>query len=465
VQSRPLPDASTEWKAVAAHKQVIVDWLGRKRPLRLRKIHTLLVRDHGLLASYDTLRRYAMEELDWQKKEPTILLEDPPAGQEAQVDFGKMGMMLDGATGRMRALWALIVTLSFSRYQFVWPTFLQTTEAVCEGLDRAWWFFGAMAKTIVPDNMSAIIKVPGALNPTLIASFLDYVHASGVRAASPLREVRRRARRGRVPERARVRRRRRRAYYTHAQEGHETGVAGARRRQSGAAGAAALRSSRATLRDPSGDPEEGGRLMSLSSSTVLNSELVLALKRLKLGRIADTLPERLVLADKQEMTFDDLLLLILTDEIARRDNTAADLRASEARLDPAMRLESWDKTSQVSFDKRMLAELTSLRFLEAHRHVVVLGPVGVGKTFVSQALGHIACRHGYHVRFTRADEMLRTLRHRRVARHVRRRPARAERRRPVQKRRLRLRHGRGVVSIQAQAEARFRRPSSDLPRP
>jgi DNA replication protein DnaC len=154
--------------------------------------------------------------------------------------------------------------------------------------------------------------------------------------------------------------------------------------------------------------------MATPSSPVLNAELVGALKRLKLGRIADTLPERLVLADKQEMTFDDLLLLVLTDEIARRDNTAAETRASEARLDPAMRLEAWDKTSKVSFDKRMLAELTSLRFLEAHRHVVVLGPVGVGKTFVSQALGHIACRHGYHVRFTRADEMLRTLRQSRL---------------------------------------------------
>lgn len=147
-----------------------------------------------------------------------------------------------------------------------------------------------------------------------------------------------------------------------------------------------------------------------ATSTVLNPELVSALKRLKLGRIAETLPERLVLADKQDMTFDDLLLLVLTDEIARRDNTAADVRARDAGLDPAMRLELWDKTAKVSFDKRMLAELVSLRFLEAHRHVVVLGPVGVGKTFVSQALGHIACRHGYHVRFTRADEMLRTLR-------------------------------------------------------
>jgi len=40
----------------------------------------------------------------------------------------------------------------------------------------------------------------------------------------------------------------------------------------------------------------------------------------------------------------------------------------------------------------------------------VLGAVGVGKTFVASALGHIACRHGYRVRFTRADDMLRTLR-------------------------------------------------------
>ena len=41
----------------------------------------------------------------------------------------------------------------------------------------------------------------------------------------------------------------------------------------------------------------------------------------------------------------------------------------EAGLDPSMRLEQWDKTSKVNFDKRMLSELVSLRFLEAHRHV------------------------------------------------------------------------------------------------
>jgi DNA replication protein DnaC len=147
-----------------------------------------------------------------------------------------------------------------------------------------------------------------------------------------------------------------------------------------------------------------------NAKTPFNPELVVALKRLRLGRVADTLPDRLVLADKQEMSFDELLLMILTDEIARRDSAAADNRADEAGLDMAMRLELWDKTAKVSFDKRLLSELVSLRFLEAHRHVCILGPVGVGKTFVASALGHIACRHGYHVKFARADETLRRLR-------------------------------------------------------
>ncbi len=142
----------------------------------------------------------------------------------------------------------------------------------------------------------------------------------------------------------------------------------------------------------------------------LDPELVVALKRLKLGRIADTLPDRLVLAEKQDFSFQELLLLLLTDEIGRRDSGAAQRRASEAGLDFAMRLEQFDKTAKVSFDKRLLAELASLRFLEDQRHVVILGPVGVGKTFMASALAHIACAHGYNVRFTRADDMLRNLR-------------------------------------------------------
>jgi transposase len=179
VQARPLRDPSEVRRTLDEHKARIAEWLSRKRPLRLTKIHVLLQRQ-GVEVSYDTLRRYAAQEFGWHKKAPTVRLDDPPAGQEAQIDFGKMGMIRDEDLDRMRVLWALVVTLSFSRYQFVWPTFVQTTAAVCEGLDRAWSFFGAMARTIVPDNTRAIVKDPDALSPTLVSAFLDYVQARGI---------------------------------------------------------------------------------------------------------------------------------------------------------------------------------------------------------------------------------------------------------------------------------------------
>ncbi len=180
VQSRPVAAPSDEWNDVMQHRERIERWLAgaaETRPLRLTKVHTLLVRDHGLRASYDTLRRFAAQQLGWRKKTETVRVDDPPAGQEAQIDFGEMGRLVDTETGKRRALWALIVTLSFSRLQFVWPTFRQTTEAVCEALDRAWGFFGAMPISIIPDNTKAMIKDPDALSPILVDAFLDYVQA------------------------------------------------------------------------------------------------------------------------------------------------------------------------------------------------------------------------------------------------------------------------------------------------
>ena len=183
VQARPIVPTSTEWNEVSQHRARIESWLAgdsETRPLRLTKIHTLLVRDHGLRASYDTLWRYAHDELAWREKPSTVRVDDPPPGQEAQIDFGKMGVIVDDETGRRRVLWALIVTLVYSRYQFVWPTFRQTTTAVCEGLDRAWMFFGGIINTLIPDNAKAMILDPDALSPTLVPAFLDYAQGRGV---------------------------------------------------------------------------------------------------------------------------------------------------------------------------------------------------------------------------------------------------------------------------------------------
>jgi DNA replication protein DnaC len=152
----------------------------------------------------------------------------------------------------------------------------------------------------------------------------------------------------------------------------------------------------------------------MNEAMPISPELKSALKRLKLGPLVDVLPDRLLHARQTEMALEDFLLLILQDEIARRESTAAHRRAQAARLEPDMTFERWDTTAKVHFDSRVLAELRSLRFIGEHRNALILGPVGVGKTFVANALGHLACRHRYQVHFTRADDMLLRLRQSRL---------------------------------------------------
>ncbi len=147
---------------------------------------------------------------------------------------------------------------------------------------------------------------------------------------------------------------------------------------------------------------------------VITPELKTVLRRLKLSRMLDTLSERFVLARQQKMPHQDFLLLALSDEATRRDSQAASLRADRARLEKESQLERWDETSKVEFDRALLNELASLRFIESHHHVAIVGSVGVGKTFLAHALGHIACRRGHSVLAIGADAMLKSLKHARL---------------------------------------------------
>lgn len=150
------------------------------------------------------------------------------------------------------------------------------------------------------------------------------------------------------------------------------------------------------------------------TTEVVSPDLTAVLRRLKLSGLLHTLPERLTLARTQMMPYQDFLLVLLGDEVSRRDGLSATLRAQRAHLDPAMQLEAWDASANVTFDKMLLNDLASLRFVEAHAHVAIVGPVGVGKTYLAHALGHIACRRGFSVHAARADALLKTLRHARL---------------------------------------------------
>jgi DNA replication protein DnaC len=141
----------------------------------------------------------------------------------------------------------------------------------------------------------------------------------------------------------------------------------------------------------------------------VSPDLRTTLRALKLGQMLATLPDRLTLARQQNMTHADFLELVLADEVTRREAKSASLRARAAGLDPAMRLDTWDETAAIGYDRQLWNELASLRFLDGPHGALILGPVGVGKTHLACALGHIAIRRRRTVHMTPAARLFKRL--------------------------------------------------------
>lgn len=165
------------WGVCSANRERLREWL--EKDLRLTKINELLTRQTGQAVPYRTLHRFCVEELCFGKRRVTVRVDDGKPGEELQVDFGRMGRMRDEKTNLERVVWALILTASYSRHQFVFLTFTQRLSDVIEGFERAWEFFGGVFRVVIPDNLKAVVTKAGALAPRINETFLEYAQARG----------------------------------------------------------------------------------------------------------------------------------------------------------------------------------------------------------------------------------------------------------------------------------------------
>lgn len=143
--------------------------------------------------------------------------------------------------------------------------------------------------------------------------------------------------------------------------------------------------------------------------TEATSSLKSVLKRLRLSGLLVTLADRVAYARKAKLTEIDFLELLLQDEIDRRDHKTLQMRLARACFEEEQVFENFDWDAPVTFDRNRVKDLFGLGFIERREDVILLGPVGVGKTFLASALGHSACRAGHNVLFLRADLMLRQI--------------------------------------------------------
>lgn len=173
--ARPAGHGSA-WQQMQAEQEQITAWVGQG--LTIVKIGTLLGR-RGVVVPYRTLHRFCVQCCGFGKGGQTVRVADGDPGVEVQVDFGKMGLLDDPASGRRRVTHALIFTAVYSRHMFVWLSVSQTLEAVIAGCEQAWGFFGGVFKVLIPDNMSPVVADADALNPRLTTGWLDYAQHCG----------------------------------------------------------------------------------------------------------------------------------------------------------------------------------------------------------------------------------------------------------------------------------------------
>jgi DNA replication protein DnaC len=130
------------------------------------------------------------------------------------------------------------------------------------------------------------------------------------------------------------------------------------------------------------------------------------LRRLHLSGMLDAIAARVEEARAGQMDPIDFLLLLLEDELLRRENEGVARRMGRARFEELSDLRDFDFSYNPEIPKAKLWELASGRYLEEHAAVLLCGPTGVGKSFVAQALGVAACQQGRRVLFTKTSALL-----------------------------------------------------------
>ena len=184
VRRHPKGDVARDqvMQSLRVFDEEIKKWLGEK-DMTFKQIKRL-INESGHKISYTSLRRYLHKNfqalISQEGKNYTMPLFSKP-GEEAQVDYGYVGLMQDPDTGNMRKTWAFIMTLSYSRYRYVEFTFKQDYRSWIQSHINAFKFFGGVPERILIDNLKAGVIKSDIYDTTLnknyaeLARFYDVV--------------------------------------------------------------------------------------------------------------------------------------------------------------------------------------------------------------------------------------------------------------------------------------------------
>ena len=136
-------------------------------------------------------------------------------------------------------------------------------------------------------------------------------------------------------------------------------------------------------------------------------ELDGALRKLRLSGMADVLETRLRQAQSEKMAPIDLVSVLVSDELLRRQDRLFARRHKLARFrDPDRSLDSFDFDFNKKMNRPLVYELATARFVAQREDALFLGPPGTGKSHLAQAIGRAAIQQGYRVVYREAHTLI-----------------------------------------------------------
>ena len=139
-------------------------------------------------------------------------------------------------------------------------------------------------------------------------------------------------------------------------------------------------------------------------------DLVPVLKKLRLSGVLQSLELRVRQAVEDSVHPTEFLYRVLHDEVERREAKQLRLRMSRARFESTKSVEDFDFTFNADIPKSRVIDLCTCAFVERQENVCLIGPAGVGKSHLAQAIGQRACRAGFTALYVSASSMLNQLR-------------------------------------------------------
>lgn len=131
------------------------------------------------------------------------------------------------------------------------------------------------------------------------------------------------------------------------------------------------------------------------------------LHELRLRGMATALEEQCQSSAAAELSFEDRLGLLVEREVTWRNDRRLQRLLQEARLRlPSAAPENIDFRAPRGLDRSVLLRLASADWVRQHHVVLIIGPTGVGKSFLACALGQAACRNSLSTRYFRLGRLL-----------------------------------------------------------